>query len=509
MLQAITRFMVVLLLPAASLAAAGAVPLVEAVREGNASAMRALLQQRVDVNAAEPDGTTSLHWAARRNDLTAVDLLMRAGARATAVNAFGITPLSLAAEYGSRAVVDRLLKAGADANTRVKGGETVLMTAAHAGNADAVLALIEAGADVNAKETTRGQTALMWAAAEGHADVVRHLVRHGADIKAVSHAPASPKNITDGASLYSRNAPRVDVFAPLQFAVRAGRIEAAKALLEAKADTAVTTPQGMDLLTLAIANAHFDMAAFLIEHGSNVNAATGGWTPLHYIVRMRSLEIGGFPQPQPTGSHTTMEITKTLLARGADVDARTTKGFQDGYRVGISTGSTPFLLAAKGADVPMMRFLVANGADVTARNSGGSNAIGLAAGMEMSSPNQDSGMDEDAFQALKLALQLGAGDIDAVNRSGETALHNAVFRGTTKGLRLLAEHGAKLDIKSKRGKIPIEDALFGIPGGSVVKSTARPDSAKVLHEFMVAQGLPSPGYELDKSRYNFDVKVEK
>jgi hypothetical protein len=130
--------------------------------------------------------------------------------------------------------------------------------------------------------------------------------------------------------------------------------------------------------------------------------------------------------------------------------------------------------------------------------------------MEMASPNQDSGMDEDAFEALALALDLGAGDINAQATNGETAIHNAVFRGTMKGLRLLAERGAKLDIKSKRGKIPIEDALFGIPGGSVVRSTARPDAAKVLHEFMVAQGILSPGPDVDKARYEFGgVKIEK
>src|SRR5258707_15399163 len=90
-----------LLLPVGAAAAGRAVPLVDAAREGDGKAIRALLQQRVDVNAQDPDGTTALHWAAHRGDLATVDLLLRAGARATALNAFGITPLTLAAENGN------------------------------------------------------------------------------------------------------------------------------------------------------------------------------------------------------------------------------------------------------------------------------------------------------------------------------------------------------------------------------------------------------------------------
>ena len=508
-MQTFTRTLILLLM--LPLGAAVANPatglLIEAVRAGDGAAIRALLQQRVDVNVPEPDGTTALHWAAHRGDLSAVDLLLGAGANVTAANLFGITPLSLAVENGSRAVVDRLLKRGAAPNTRVKGGETALMSAARAGRTDAVRALVEAGADVNAREATRGQTALMWAAAEGHADIVLYLVQSGADIEAVSHGPSSPLDITEGASLYKRNTPRVDIFTPLQFAVRAGRVETAEALLDAGANLEDRTPQGMDLLTLAIANAHYDMAVFLIERGADVNALDVGWSPLHQVVRLRTLDIGMWYYPVPTGNYTTLDLAKLLLARGANVDSRTTEPFADAWAGRLSVRSTPFHLATKGADVAMMRLLVANGADVTATNASGSTAIGLAAGMEMGNPNQDSGMDTDAAEALKLALALGAGDIDAVNRAGDSALHAAVFRAKPRAIQILAEHGAKLNIKNRRGTMPIDDALNGVRGGSASKSIAKPEAAKVLHELMVAQGLPSPGWEVDKSRYNFGVEV--
>ena len=394
--QTFTRTLILLLVP---LGAAVANPstglLIEAARNGDVAAMHALLRQHADVTVSEQDGTTALHWAAHRGDLDAVDLLLRAGASVTAANVFGITPLSLAVENGSRAIVDRLLKRGVDPNTRVKGGETALMSAARAGRTDAVRALVEAGADVNAHEATRGQTALMWAAAEGHADIVLYLIQSGSDIEAVSHGPSSPLDITEGASLYKRNTPRVDIFTPLQFAVRAGHVETAEALLDAGANLKDSTPQAMDLLTLSIANAHYDMAVFLIERGADVNALDVGWSPLHQVVRMRTLDIGMWYYPVPTGNYTTLDLVKLLLARGANVDSRTTEPFADAWAGRLSVRSTPFLVAVKGADVPMMRLLVANGADVTATNSRGSTAIGLAAGMEMGNPNQDSGMDTD------------------------------------------------------------------------------------------------------------------
>ena len=380
-LRRMPLLVLLLLLPVGAVAGAHTAVLVDAARSGDVTAIRALLQERGDVNEAEPDGTTALHWASHRGDLATVDLLLRAGARPTASTVLGITPLSLAVANGNPGVVDRLLKSGANPNTSVNGGETVLMTAARAGRTEAVRLLLEGGANVNAREETRGQTALMWAASEGHADVVRMLIHHGADIKAVSHPPSSPKDVTDGASLWSRAAPRVDIFAPLQFAARAGRREAAKALLEAGASLADETPQGMGLLALAIANAHHEMAAFLIEQGADVNAAKVGWTPLHQAVHMRTMTIGEFPYPQPSGRLTSFDIAKMLLAHGAAVDARTTKWFTDGIGRGrMGAGATALLLAAKGADVQMMSLLVANGADVTTTNDNGTTALMAAAG---------------------------------------------------------------------------------------------------------------------------------
>ena len=93
------------------------VTLVDAVKRGDASAVRALLQAKTDGNSAEADGTTALHWAVRRADVATVELLLKAGAKAGAANRYGITPLYLASTNGDASIVTKLLQAGADPNT--------------------------------------------------------------------------------------------------------------------------------------------------------------------------------------------------------------------------------------------------------------------------------------------------------------------------------------------------------------------------------------------------------
>ena len=120
-------WLMVPLLAVVSLGATAAeVPLVEAVKKADATAVRAQLKRRADVNAAEPDGSTALHWAARKNDLDTAALLIRSGANVKAANRFGVTPLALASTTGSAAMVELLLKAGADPNSTSAEGEPAL-----------------------------------------------------------------------------------------------------------------------------------------------------------------------------------------------------------------------------------------------------------------------------------------------------------------------------------------------------------------------------------------------
>jgi uncharacterized protein len=478
-------------------------PLLDAVKANNAAAARVLLQQRRgDVNAPDADGSTALHWAVYRDDMTLVDLLLRAGANPKAANRYGVTPLLLAVENASAAASERLLNAGADANTELAGGETLLMDAARTGNATVVQLLLRHGASVNASEETRGQTALMWAASEGHADVVATLCEAGADIRAVSHAPASTQSED---RRKRRGIPRADVFTPLMFAVRAGQTEAARALVRAGADVNETLPDGTGALVLAVMNAHYELASVLLSLGADPNASKQGWTVLHQVARTRTLNIVQFPHPVPTGHIDGVELTKRLLAYGADINARMTKSFNDGFRTMFNyIGSTPYLVAAKGADATMMRLLVANGADAFVSNVTGTTALMATAGVDMFAPDEDGGTLEEGVAALKIAVALG-GDVNTVNNAGDTALHGAAYRGSTEMIQQLVDRGARLDARNKSGFSALQ--IANGEQHALQQLQRRPESIALLRQLMIAKGL-NPEMKSEDEHYSFGVAVK-
>src|SRR5712692_8209186 len=314
-------------------AASRDVSLVQAARQADKQAVRALLQKSSDVNAATPDGNTALLWAVQNDDRDMVDLLLRAGADVKAANRYGGTPLSLAAVNGNAAVIDLLLEAGADPDTALPGGETALMTAARTGGGQAIRALIDHGADVNARDSSRGQTALMWAAARDHAQAIRILVAAGADVNARTNNPAkSGGRMSESGNTFS--SPPPTGFTPILFAVRAGSLDAVRALLEAGAHVNDTLSDGESSLVVAAANAHWELASFLLDHGADPNLAGAGWNALHQAVRERRPNIGfGTPGPIPTGTLDSINVIKKMIARGVTVDARMTRnGMKDGQR---------------------------------------------------------------------------------------------------------------------------------------------------------------------------------
>ena len=142
--------------------------LADAVEQRNAALVTSLVKQGADVNGAQPDGATALHWAAYWDDAATLDLLIRSGARADATNDLGSARSRSPARTAHADIVERLLAAGANPNAATTTGVTALMTAARGGSLGAVKALIARGADVNATEPSHGQTALMWAVSQRH-----------------------------------------------------------------------------------------------------------------------------------------------------------------------------------------------------------------------------------------------------------------------------------------------------------------------------------------------------
>ena len=496
---------------AASLACMGAgaaaastreMPLIEAVKRSDTALISTLLKKG-NVNAPEVDGSTALHWAAQANDLATVDLLIRAGADAKIANRYGVTPLYLACMNGSAEVVRRLLDAGADANAAMPGNETALMTAARTGDPETVKALLAHGADPNAREANRSQTALMWAAVEGNAAAVKVLTEGGADIHAVS---AGPKYVEQGRSQdgfvnYSRKG-RIDKLTPLLFAVRAGHIDAVRALLDAGASVNETVPDyGASALVVAIINAHWELASVLLDRGADPNAAAVGWTALHQLTRSRTLSMGQFPPPIATGSISSLQLAAKLLEHGADINARmTASNMKDSYRTVFNrVGATPLLMAAKGADTEMITFLATHGADVKATTKQGSNALMLAAGVELQYPDEDGGTGPMALEAVKATMGFGL-DVNALNTAGDTALHGAAYRGWNPIVELLVAKGAKLDVANKKGQTPLSIADGDRVAGSPQR---RPWTIELLVKMMTDQGLTVPPLRDKDTIYDF------
>ena len=441
-------------------------PLIEAVRQGDATAVRALLDGEADVNAREAGGAAALHWAVRLDRLDLAELLIAAGADAMAANAFDVTPLSLAAVNGSAEMIATLLAAGADPNVTKAGSEAVLLTAARSGRAGAVRMLVAHGADVNVAQVA-GQTPLMWAAAEGHVETMQVLIDAGAAVWARTVIPETPLRT-------GLEGPAPHGFTALLFAVRAGHADAVRVLLDAGADVNDTLPDGMNAVVLAATNAHWELGVRLVDWGADPNGAEQGWAALHAMTWVRMPNFGfNPPGPVTTGSMDSLTFARALVERGADVNARMTAEPRNGYRNALNrVGATPLMMAARLADAPLMRVLVELGADPTIPNEDGTTLLMVASGVGIHSPGEDPGTEEEALACVELALELG-GDPNTMDDIGETALHGAAYRGANSIVDLLVEHGADtFDVENASGLDAAADRTRGLPDGDLQGSPA-------------------------------------
>ena len=470
-------------------AAGPANPVIDAVKQGNADALRAAVRHRANVNLPEPDGMTALHWAVRNDNAQSVQLLVRAGANVNAASRYGITPLSLAATNGNAGIIQALVKAGANPNAALPDGETVLMTAARAGNPAAVRALIVAGAKVNAKEKTQEQTAVTWAAMEDNAEAVRILAESGADLNAKSTNLQFPefKWITSG--MVSTSLPHGG-WTPLMYAARQNAPAAARALVESGADPNLTDPEGSTALMLAIVNTHFDLAAMLVEQGVDLNVAdTTGMTALYAAVDMHTLgPMLSRPVPKLRDTLDASDVVKALLAKGASPNPRLKRPIlgrhHDSGDASLGEGTTPLMRAAKSNDVKVMRLLLDGGANPVLTQKDYTNALMIAAnGGGRPSDYAAAPSEAAALEAVKLCVEKGA-DVNAFNANGQTAMHLAAGRGADQVVRFLAEKGAALNLKNKQGRTPLDVAMGQGGRGRGGPSPVRESTAKLIRELM-------------------------
>ncbi len=433
-------------------------PLVEAARQQDVKAVRALLDQKTDVNARSSDGSTALLWLAHWNEAATAELLLKAGADANLANDFRMTPLVQACTNGSTEFVRLLLKSGASPNTAIATGETPLMTCARTGNADAIRLLVEYGAAVNGKEPSQNQTAIMWAAAERHPEAVKALIDAHADLKARTKQG----------------------FAPIHFAARVGDLDSIKLLLAAGVDVNFLTQSGpgeapaangagrgggaagtsgYTPLLIATLRAQVDLALYLLEHGADPNIDAAGFTPLHWVSTswegFASNPVYGFEDAMSgiQDRQAKLRLVRALLAHGANVNARMTKrqpSFATGYTDAV--GATPFLLAASVDDVEMMHILLDAGADPKIPTATKATSIMAATGLNHGI-GESLVTEADATAAVKLLLDLGV-DPKGETTFGENALFGPAYRGWNTLLAQMIDLGVNVNAVSKAGVTP-------------------------------------------------------
>jgi len=506
---------------AAALVAAGSdTRLADAAMHDDKDTVRSLLKQKVDVNVAQGDGATALHWAAYQDDQEMAAMLLEAGANVKAVTREGaITPLFMACTNGSPGMIAKLLRAGADANSVKSNGTTALMMAAAAGNADAVKVLLDHGADLKAKESAHGQTALMFAASLNRAGVVKLLLNRGADPSVSTNSaklervtfdidgnvvpakPAAPlpeklatalaaKEAEGGTQTGKAADPAANggrgQFAPRQvgpsymggmtallYAARDGQMDAVRELAAGGADiNQASTGDQISPMVMAIVNGHLDIAKMLLDRGADPNVVSEtGMTALYSTIDVQWAPHAWFPQPITEQEQVNyLDLMKELIKKGANVNARLGKkiwfrSFTHDVTWIDPAGATAFWRAAQSTDLAAMKLLVEHGADPKIASTAGDTPLMAAAGIGWGA-NFTTNAPGSPMPAVKYCVELG-NDVNAVDSRGYTALHGAAYVGNNEMVQFLVDKGAKVDVRTKTGDSVADMAngptRFGIP----------------------------------------------
>jgi uncharacterized protein len=496
-------------------------PVADSAMEGNHARLGSLLKQRANVNAAQGDGMTALHWAALQDDVEMLRLLLAARANVNATTRDGaITPLLLACANGNPEAVEALLKAGANPNSVNANGTTALMLAAASGNPDAVKVLLDHGAEVNAREIAHGQTALMFAAALNRAAVIKLLMAHGADasiatmfragenvrVDEIGHVFYEPSPEKSGKAdeaaaqavmlaaaksdldlfaralgfqsaqfVVAKERPRppeaglrtgaefVGGMAALLYAARNGHGDAVRALLDAGADINQANADKFTPLLLAIINGHLDLAKYLLDRGADPNSTTlSGLTPLYATVDVQWAPHASFPQPSTEQESVGyLDLMKVLIEHGANINARL--GKKPWFRSYFSDSSWVNPAGATAF------WRAAQSSDIAAMHllmdHGADPKLATKGGVTPLmvaagigwGANWSVNAPAPPMEAVKYCVELG-NDVAAVTPGGFTALHGAAFLGNNEIVTYLVGKGAKVDARTKTGESPADMA---------------------------------------------------
>ena len=496
----------------------GATPLWLASVNGNASIVDALIKAGADPNEKLPLGRTPLMEAARTGNVDTIKVLLDRGANVNAVETLrGTTPLMWAADEGHAPAIKLLIERGADIKARSalvergrgpalgKSNDPRKQVAAQG----AALAAGQASPPLGAGRAAptpargggrggRGGAAGRGAGATGAADGTDQAADFTDDAAAAAlgfgGAGRGRAVVKDGGAL-----------TPLVYAVRSNDLESVKVLLAAGADINQVTGYGWSPLLVATQNRYYKLGAYLLDHGANVNLANkGDWTPLYLATDNRNIESGDYPVRKGDMDH--LDYIKLLIDKGANVNARlkdsteTRTVFTNQWL--DENGATAFLRASQSGDVPLMKLLLAHGADPKIDTVLHVTALQVAAGIGWVEGITYEWSPEQTLEAVKLLLDLGL-DPNAQADTGRVALHGAAHKGATAVVQLLVDHGAKLNVRdygntdNRGGKLAVHtwepvDYADGLVRVGVQSAIPHPETGLLLRKLMTAAGLPAP-----------------
>ena len=540
----------------------GATALHWAVFQSDKEMVDVLLRAKANPSVSNREGSTPLWLASVNGDTAIIAALLDAGANANEPLPLGRTPLMAASRTGNVDAMKVLLDHGANANAKeTLRGTTPLMWAADEGHAPAIQLLIQRGADIKARsnlaERGRGpalgksndprkQVAAQGAAlAAGQASPDLGTLRAVADGTAAPAAQGQRGGTGQGqrnggrggqnnanaaaAAAAAANADGTDqadaaavgfgggggrgqgnvadggALTPLIYAVRANDLDSVKVLLAAGADVNQTSGYGWSPLLVATQNRYYKLGAYLLDHGADVNLANKGlWTPLYLATDNRNIESGDYPVRKGDMDH--LDYIKILLDKGANVNARIKDSTQT--RTVFTNqwldenGATAFLRASQSGDLVLMKLLLAHGADPKISTVLGVTALQVASGIGWVEGITYEWSPQDTLEAVKMLLDLGL-DPNAQADTGRVALHGAAHKGSTAVVQVLADHGAKLDVRdygntdNRGGKLAIMtwepvDYADGLVRVGVQSAIAHPETGALLRKLLAAAGLPVP-----------------
>ena len=438
-------------------------PLADAAMRNDSEAVYALLEQGEDVNAAQGDGMTALHWAAENGDSAMVEALLSAGANFNSTTRLGrYAPLHLASKMGHGEVISALLGNGQDPNVAAISGMTPLHYAAASGSAEAVDVLVGYGAQINVRDHEGKQTPLMFAAALNRVQVVEALTRYGADLEAFSRVvDMRARGTMDRMAGDRRN----EVISAFQEQSGGGdpswrpntrqvqtAVKAANAVLAQGPEAFVDAEEG-ELLDGAVAAG--------VSSFEDLVGGHGGFTALIHAVREGHVESA-----------------QALLDAGADINA-VTEG----------DGSSPLLVAMINGHFDLGLFLVSQGADANLASVAGTTPLYAVLNVHWApkarypQPGAQKQQNADYLETMETLLKAGADpnmrlkkhlwymgytfDQLRVNTTGATPFWRAAYGTDVSAMKLLVAHGAESGLATMkvpgRRRGPVREDLSGLP----------------------------------------------